>query len=277
MFYGIAYVPQPQIFKDCSNKVKAAENPTVNWTREQTVIALSLYCQIPFNLVSSRHPLIIYTSSIIGRSIAALKMKIGNFGSFDPDLMARGIVGLTNSSKLDREVWDYYSKDWGKLAIDSSFTSDKLELSNSLEPVEEDQDFKEGLTKLAVTKQRINQNFFRSMVLSSYESRCCITDIAVPALLIASHIKPWALDLENRMNPKNGLCLNALHDRAFDKGLISIDADYKIQVSQKLLDSKEAAVSEYFAKYHSRPIRLPSKFHPSKDFLAYHTENIFQG
>ena len=47
-------------------------------------------------------------------------MKVGNFGSYDPELKAKGIVGLSNSSKLDKEIWDEYSNDWEKLAYDSS-------------------------------------------------------------------------------------------------------------------------------------------------------------
>jgi putative restriction endonuclease len=55
-----------------------------NWTREQIIVALNLYCKIPFNKVSSSHPDILRISKIIGRSANSVKMKIGNFGSFDP-------------------------------------------------------------------------------------------------------------------------------------------------------------------------------------------------
>ena len=54
------------------------------WTREQTIVALNLYCKIPFNRVSSNHPDIIRIAKIIGRTPNSVKMKIGNFGSFDP-------------------------------------------------------------------------------------------------------------------------------------------------------------------------------------------------
>ncbi len=75
--------------------------PRDNWTREQTIIALNFYCKIPFNRVSSTHPDILWIAKIIGRSANSVKMKIGNFGSFDPELKKRGIVGLANTSKLD--------------------------------------------------------------------------------------------------------------------------------------------------------------------------------
>lgn len=57
-----------------------------NWTKEQTIVALNLYCKIPFNRVASTHPEIIKVAKIIDRSTNSLKMKIGNFGSFDPEL-----------------------------------------------------------------------------------------------------------------------------------------------------------------------------------------------
>jgi len=58
---------------------------------------------------------------------------------------------------------------------------------------------------------------------------------SIPELLIASHIIPWARDDKNRMNPANGLCLNALHDKAFDKGLITITPDFVVRISDRFL------------------------------------------
>ncbi len=46
-------------------------------------------------------------------------MKIGNFGAFDPQLKAKGIVGLTGTSKLDEEIWNEYYGHWDKLAYDA--------------------------------------------------------------------------------------------------------------------------------------------------------------
>jgi len=59
------------------------------WTKEQTIIALNLYCKIPFNRVSSNHPDIIKIANIIGRTPNSVKMKIGNFESFDPEFRKR--------------------------------------------------------------------------------------------------------------------------------------------------------------------------------------------
>ncbi len=92
-----------------------------------------------------------------------------------------------------------------------------------------------GGESIAQRKERIGHRFFHNVVLSSYENGCCITGVKVPELLRASHIKPWAVSTpEEKTNPANGLCLNVLHDAAFDKGLITVRTDFSICVSVKL-------------------------------------------
>jgi predicted restriction endonuclease len=70
---------------------------------------------------------------------------------------------------------------------------------------------------------RTAQSFFRKIVLAAYGSRCCITGNPIEDLLVASHIMPWAKFPAQRLNPRNGLCLSAHFDRAFDRGLVSFD------------------------------------------------------
>lgn len=74
------------------------------WTREEEIIVFNLYCKIPFQKSSKNHPDVIRIANLIGRSPSAVNMKIGNLGSFDDTLKAKGIVGLTNASKLDKEI-----------------------------------------------------------------------------------------------------------------------------------------------------------------------------
>ena len=248
-----------------------------NWTKEQTIVALNLYCKIPFNRVTSTHPEIIKVAKVIRRSTNSLKMKIGNFGSFDPELKKRGIVGLSNTSKLDKEVWLEFNNSWETLAFESEkliadFSGTTLEQSLELDTT----DFPQGKEREAVIKARVNQTFFRSAILSSYNSKCCITGLSIPSLLVASHIIPWSQSQKERLNPRNGLCLNSIHDKAFDKGLITISADYKIRVSKYLQDLEaEIAVNDFFLKQNNQAISLPDRFLPEKEFLNFHFENIF--
>lgn len=249
-----------------------------NWTREQTIIALNLYCKIPFNRVSSNHPDIIRIAKIIGRTPNSVKMKIGNFGSFDPELKRRGIVGLANTSKLDETVWNEFNLDWNNLAYESEMLISKF----ARQPIEKVsginlENIPLGREREAIIKQRVNQNFFRSMILSSYNLKCCITGLSISDFLVASHIVPWAKDEKNRLNPHNGLCLNSIHDKAFDKGFITITTDFTVKVSKQILDlKKENAVTDLFIKYQDQAIILPDKFLPSKEFLDYHSQNIFK-
>ena len=248
------------------------------WTKEQTIVALNLYCKIPFNRVSSTHPDILRIAKIIGRTANSVKMKIGNFGSFDPELKKRGIVGLGNTSKLDEIVWNEFNTDWDNLAYESElliskFTNQPLEIVSEINI----DDIPLGREREAIVKQRVNQSFFRSTILSSYNLKCCITGLSITDFLVASHIIPWAKDDKNRLNPNNGLCLNSIHDKAFDKGFITVTADFKIKVSKYLIDYKEEkAVADLFLKFENKSIILPDKFTPSKEFLEYHHKNIFK-
>ena len=79
-----------------------------NWTREQLIVALNVYCKIPFKNSSARHPMVQEYAKIIGRTPAALNLKIGNLGSFDPVLREKGIVGLAHTSKMDEQIWNDY-------------------------------------------------------------------------------------------------------------------------------------------------------------------------
>ena len=135
----------------------------------------------------------------------------------------------------------------------------------------------EGTDREAIIKARVYQNFFRSAILASYENKCCITGIAMPELLVASHIIPWSKDEKNRLNPHNGLCLNLLHDKAFDRGLITITEDYKMKLSPMLMNFKNnEAIEKFFLPYEDKTISLPKKFLPDKSFLRYHYETVFK-
>ena len=150
-------------------------------------------------------------------------MKIGNFGSFDPELKKRGIVGLGNTSKLDEIIWNEFNSDWNSLAYESELLISKF-TNQPIEKIVEinGDDIPAGKERESTIKARVNQSFFRSTILSSYNLKCCITGLSITELLVASHIVPWAKDEKNRLNPHNGLCLNSIHDKAFDKGFISI-------------------------------------------------------
>lgn len=247
-----------------------------NWSKEETIVAFNVYCKIPFKSSSKTNPTIIKYANIIGRSPSALNMKVGNFGRLDPELKKQGITGLVNGSKLEEDVWNEFNGNWEKLAFESEELIAKFQ-NKTLEENEEINlnDLPEGKERETIVKTRVNQNFFRSTILSSYNLKCCITRLSIPDFLVASHIKPWAKDRKNRINPHNGLCLNSIHDKAFDKGFITITPEYKVLVSKYFDNHKEQVVNDFFFKYKDHKIDLPDRFLPSQEFLEYHYENIF--
>ncbi|MDO9577888.1 MAG: HNH endonuclease [Candidatus Cloacimonadales bacterium] len=204
-------------------------------------------------------------------------MKVGNFGRLDPELRRKGIVGLSNGSKLEEVVWNDFNGNWEKLAFESEkLIADFQNISIEKALGFDDFEIPIGKDRIQIIKARVNQSFFRSLILSSYNQRCCITNLSIPELLNASHIIPWSQNKKERLNPRNGLCLNSIHDRAFDKGLITITTDYKVLTSRYLRDfDYDRAVVDFFLKYENHTISLPDRFIPSKEFLEYHAKNIF--
>lgn len=246
------------------------------WTREEEIIVFNLYCQIPFKKSSKNHPDVIRIANLIDRSPSSVNMKIGNFGSFDDNLKKQGIVGLSNASKLDAEIFNEFSTDWDRLVYESELLISQLSKNESKEQT----DFiHKGGEHIVTAKVCVNQGFFRKAVLSSYSSTCCITGICTPQLLIASHIKPWKDSSANeKTDPRNGVCLNALHDKAFDQGYIMIARDYTIRLSNNLKDIYDGkTIEQYFGAYQGRKIIMPDKFLPNTSYLEYHNDVIFQG
>lgn len=240
-------------------------------------MAFNLYCKIPFAKCVQTNPDVIEVANLIGRSPGAVAFKLGNFGSFDPELKNRGIGGLPNTGRLDKEIWNEFNNNWDELAYQSELLIAKFS-NRPIEAVAEIDisDFPVGSERESLVRLRVNQSFFRRSVLSIYGGKCCVTGLEIPSLLVASHIVPWRLDEGNRTNPQNGLCLNALHDRAFDKGLITITPDFKIKTSPKLEESKNREfVDDYFIRYENKVISLPDKFFPHEEFLSFHNREIF--
>lgn len=246
------------------------------WTRDKTIVILGLYCRIPFAKVNKNNPEIIRIAKLIEHSPSSVGMKIGNLGSCDEQLKAKGIKGLANCSKLDKDIWDEFSDNWKKLAQEAhkieTLMLSALPLPKNISPENVGKDI------MRLTRQRINQIFFRESVLSSYNETCCISKINEPKLLNASHIKPWsACNPQEKVSPHNGLCLNVLHDRAFDRGLIAVDEKYRIRVSKELKNNSNNKVKAWIVDFAGKKITMPDKFLPSEKFLNWHIENIFRG
>lgn len=251
------------------------------WTREELILAINLYCKLPFGKMHKTNPDIVDLAKLIGRTPSSVAFKLGNFASFDPTLKARGIKGATNASKLDKTIWDEFYNNWDEVLLFSERMLAQKQHSTieKINKIELDNFPINGKEKERLVKTRVNQSLFRNIVLATYNHECCITGLKKDEFLIASHIIPWSKDDKNRLNPMNGLCLNALHDRAFDSGLIAIRPDdYTIVLSSELKQKKNInkALETHFIAYENKEIHLPDKFLPQPEFLDYHYQNIFR-
>ena len=255
------------------------------WNEEETLLALYLYFQLPFGKLHSGNPEIQQLAAAINRSNSSVAMKLCNFASLDPKITGSGRRGLDGASKLDRELYAEFGQNWSQLVLRAESVWDgrvrptpEAALGQKLKDSRTEYRFEpyqgESDTQALVT-QRIGQGFFRRAVLANYDECCCITGIADPRLLIASHIKPWGLDVENRHNPANGFLLSATFDKAFDHGLITVSLDRRVRISRELKLSQSGETRAYFEKYEDAPIRSAVRFEPETAFLDWHNRICF--
>jgi putative restriction endonuclease len=250
------------------------------WSREELVLAFNLYLKLPFGKLHSNTSEIIHLAKLIKRTPSSVAMRLCNFASVDPYHINRGIKGLKGGFRQVQPIWDEFKSNQEDLLFLSEQILAKFEgksiedkFISELSEVEK----MKGEEKTREVKQRINQYIFRQMVLSNYMSKCALTGINLPDLLVASHIVPWSQNDQERLNPENGLCLSSLYDKAFDKGLLSINLNYKVILSKKLKEEiKEPYYQSFFAPIENTSMRLPHKYLPNKSFLEFHLKNIFQ-
>ncbi|KAF5044430.1 hypothetical protein DSECCO2_491930 [anaerobic digester metagenome] len=245
-----------------------------SWSREELILTINLYCKTPFGKLHKNNPDVIRLAELIGRTPSAVSWKLVNFASLDPSLQARGIKGAINSSNLDKKIWTEFFDNWEELAYESEILLAFKQNENI--GIKAEFVIRDGVSKERLVKTRVNQSFFRTTIMASYNQTCCITGIKQPELLVASHIRPWSMDEKNRLNPQNGICINALHDKAFEFGLLTITPRYYIKISSILLkQSENQAIADNFLKYNNQPVILPSRFLPDPKFLKYHNDERF--
>lgn len=248
------------------------------WTREELILAFNLYLKLPFGKMHQRTPEIVALAKLLGRTPSSISMRLGNFASCDPHLQARGVGGLKGGMNQVRPIWEEFYENQEALLFKSEqilAEKEKTTVEAKYKELFADIGHLEGKTAMRMVKTRVNQHVFRTMVLNNYHSKCCISGLAIPELLIASHIVPWNVNEKERLNPHNGLCLNALLDKAFDKGFITVTPEFKVNVSKAITSLPAGPSTDYFLQYQQQEIHIPDKFQPSKDFLDYHHRHIF--
>lgn len=247
-----------------------------NWTWHELLIAMNLYCRLPFGQFDKSNKHIREVAEKMGRTPSSLSMKLCNLASLDNYHQSRGVVGLKSASNLDKKVWASFQDNWSSMAEKSEAAFESMMVCTTDPDAEEKIQTPEGPSEAERTvKVRRLQRFFRNTVLASYENRCALTGLAAPQLLVASHIIPWSENEARRADPTNGLCLNTLHDKAFDRHLITFDEDNRLVVSSVLKIGVSAEFqSSSFAELEGTMLKLPHRFAPDSHALENHRNSF---
>jgi putative restriction endonuclease len=245
------------------------------WTKDELILAINLYSKLTFGQMSQGNHDIIELAQLIGRTPGSVAYKLVNFASLDPRLTQKGMV---NASKLDKEVWQEYMNNWDELFFEGEklFAKKKHTTIEKVYAINLDNlPATEGKERERLVMVRVNQSQFRKIVLTNFNNQCCITGIGMLELIVASHIAPWSSDKINRLSPQNGLALNTLHDKAFDRHLITVTEDLKIKISPKFYKHREVlSIKQNFIDYDGKSLIAPKKFYPDTEFLRMHNDQF---
>lgn len=251
------------------------------WTKDELILAFNLYLKLPFGKMHKRTPEIIELSEIMGRTVNSVTIRLTNYAACDPFHQGRGVKGMVGGIKQCQPIWDeFFSNQEELIFLSEKILAEKQSttIENKFSEILNDIDY-QNLNSVSVLRQvkaRVNQSFFRQIVVSNYNNKCAISGIDLPELLVASHIIPWSINEKERLNPENGICFSSLYDKAFDKGLITLSDEYKIIISKDLKKSKgQEFYKDFFQIIENKQIIDPLKYLPKLDFIKYHQDKIF--
>ena len=242
--------------------------------RVELLIAFCLYCRLPFGRYHCGNPDVKRVAAALGRTPSSVAMRLSNFASLDPVHRTRGVKGLVGTGPALEQFWREVHSDWNRAALESEAAWHGLNLPGAAPP-EPPQSRSETW---AQTRFRLVQGFFRRTVLASYGRACALCGIRPDQLLTARHIIPWSRNEGRRADPTNGLCLCALHDRAFDCGLLAVDTGMRVMVSGKLKAEPTSPIHKAaLLAIEGNPITRPTRYHPDPAALEWHRGRVFVG
>ena len=237
---------------------------------------MALYFQLPFGRLNHTTKEVIDLAHLIGRTANSVALRLSNYAACDPYIINSGRHGMVGGLSICLPVWNEYAANREKLFLDAEYSLAAFQKQKVEDHLGIDNRDLVGKDRLAVIKQRVNQDVFRTMILNNYSSHCAISGLNIPSLLIASHIIPWADNESERLNPENGICLSPLYDKAFDSGYIGISPDYELILSKELTEYKSTDFFKcFFAPINHNMILLPEEHKPNPIFLQYHLDHIF--
>ena len=150
------------------------------------------------------------------------------------------------------------------------------ELASTLRELAQTDTAPKGEPPLRTERQQIitirtAQSRYRSALEKMWDGKCPLTGISVPALLRASHAKPWKVCTDTeRVDPYNGFLLEARMDALFDQGYISFTNNGALLISTRLTEENIQALG-----LHSVAQVLPKLEPEHRTYLQWHRENVF--
>jgi hypothetical protein len=179
-------------------------------------------------------------------------------------------LGKRSQTKHDPILLDDISDKVGtKLPQPDLLNSSSFSLENDVEQISNRKDISET-EKLSLINSRIGQNKFRSDLKQFWNNECSVSDCTDVSLLIASHIKPWAVSSHTeRLDVFNGLLLLPNLDKAFELGLISFDDEGSILISPSMSDSLRNSLGI------TKEMKLKDIRPGHRIYLGYHRKNRF--
>lgn len=125
----------------------------------------------------------------------------------------------------------------------------------------------------------VRGGLFKKLVPKIYDSTCSFTGMRIEStfghnFIDACHIVPFSVSHDDKVNNGIALCPN-LH-RAFDRGLVSLDNDYRIMISNNVTENENHSYS--LKQLEGRKMRLPfgAQYYPSVANLEWHRKQIFK-
>ncbi|MFN8635990.1 MAG: HNH endonuclease [Chloroflexota bacterium] len=142
-------------------------------------------------------------------------------------------------------------------------------------------------SRIVEQRVRLRQHVFASAVVAQYQHRCAFCGFDASALrgrrlLVASHIKPWAASTNReRLDSRNGIAACAIHDSAFDTGLLTVQADLTVRRAPSLeaVLQPDTAAERLFGPdtLRTRLLVPPDAPGPRAAYLIYHARHVYRG
>jgi len=202
-----------------------------------------------------------------------------------------GCIILTEPFFFNEKDWIPIPADWKRgIQTGKTYSTDTFVGQRLLQQVNEklkkqtlisanelcEHESSERYGKEQIVKPRLGQGAFRVLVTDAYNRKCSVTGEKTLPVLDAAHIKSFSSNGPNSAD--NGLLLRTDIHKLFDKGYITVNDEYKVEVSKRL--NEDYGNGKIYYYFHGRKLfNIPENKYdiPAKEFLYWHNNNVYLG